>query len=97
MRGSHADDSDVGLREVIPSAEQFLIADGGERIAEAVTKVERGAMSPFAEAHTGLLRDGALLCVDGDELNPEVTEQRIEIAFAAVAESSDEDKTRFNR
>ncbi len=87
---------DIRLREGIACAQQLVISYGGQCVAEAITDVECGPVSPFAEPDAGFLSHGALFGVNGDQLNFQVSQQCIEIASATLAEPTDQHKTRFD-
>lgn len=95
-RPSQSDNCDICLREIIAGTEQLIISDSGQRVAEAITEIEGGTVSPFAEPNTGFLRDRALFGVNRDKLNFEVTQQRIEIASSTLAKPTDQHQARFD-
>jgi hypothetical protein len=64
--------------EIIAFEQQRLAALPGQGISKAIAEIERGRMTPFAEAAIRRAGDPGLFLRDGHDLNPEMRDELIE-------------------
>lgn len=70
--------ADIGLTEVLTFEEERFPVGLGQRITEAVPKIESSAVAALSEQDKGLPGELGLFWCHGFDLNPELFEKRVQ-------------------
>ena len=76
---------DVGLLEILPSEEERLAGDLGERIGEAIAEIQPGGVAALAEVEESLPRQVRLLDGDGFDDNAGSAEKSVALTASVRA------------